>query len=367
MSGPKCNQLQPSARCGFAHVFSTTMAHQTFSKFIRPEVPARGLITDRDLDILSVVLRYRFAPAAQIVPLVGGNEDVTHRRLRKLWEWQLINRWAFPGIRTHSEFYYYLDNPAALEVLTAHRGCEFPRQVLDEVRHHGVKDYAGAALRGEHMKLGFLSHSLMISRMHFMLEVGSRTLEEPLKLASWRQGGELTSHKVEVPAIRHTKEGGEHFWQEMDTTERLPVEPDALFSLNFPRGPSSSQLVHFVYEADRGTMTVTDMLRKLRAYYHFIKRQQLHRSAFGVHPIRAVVLETTTEERAVRLMRLVNHPLVGGPDKRVGLFWFTISPLFSRRAPGDQHPSYLNDPAIIYRDVWRLPDLVRRSLIDVDT
>ena len=56
-------------------------------------------------------MRYRFSPTSELVRLVGGNEDVTQRRLRKLWEWQ------FPGIRTHSEFIYYLDNRAALEVL----------------------------------------------------------------------------------------------------------------------------------------------------------------------------------------------------------------------------------------------------------
>src|SRR6266568_1859064 len=93
------------------------MASQTFSKFIRPEQTNKGRINDRDLDILWAVLRYRFSPTSELVRLVGGNEDVTQRRLRKLWEWQLVNRFAFPGIRTHSEFHYYLDNRQALELL----------------------------------------------------------------------------------------------------------------------------------------------------------------------------------------------------------------------------------------------------------
>ena len=54
----------------------------SFSKFERPAVPGRGRTSDRDLDILDAVLRYRFCSAAEIVRLVGGNEDVTHRRLR---------------------------------------------------------------------------------------------------------------------------------------------------------------------------------------------------------------------------------------------------------------------------------------------
>src|ERR1017187_2383268 len=81
----------------------------SFSKFVRPPTPRRGVITQRDLDIFDAVLRYRFCSAAQIVRLSGGNEDVTHRRLRRLWERGLVARWAFPGVRTHSEFWYFLD------------------------------------------------------------------------------------------------------------------------------------------------------------------------------------------------------------------------------------------------------------------
>ena len=36
------------------------MPKQSFSKFVRPEVPSRGAITGRDLDIFDSVLRYRF-------------------------------------------------------------------------------------------------------------------------------------------------------------------------------------------------------------------------------------------------------------------------------------------------------------------
>ena len=75
--------------------------------------------------------------------------DVTHRRLRKLWEWGLINRFAFPGIRTHSEFHYYLDNHRALELLVEHeRLTDIHPTMLEEVRGNREKNYAEAALRG---------------------------------------------------------------------------------------------------------------------------------------------------------------------------------------------------------------------------
>ena len=160
----------------------------SFSKFVRPKTARAGRITDRDLDVLDAVLRYRFCSAAQIVRLVGGNEDVTHRRLRRLWEEGLVNRWAFPCLRTHSKFFYYLDIREPLDLLAEYRNLEIHPQMLEETRAHREKDYAGAAVRGQHMQLGFLNHALMVSRMHFMLEMACRTSDRAIGLEAWRQG-----------------------------------------------------------------------------------------------------------------------------------------------------------------------------------
>ena len=217
------------------------MATPEFSKFTRPEAGRPGQITDRDLDILDAVLRYRFCPAAQIVRLVGGNEDVTHRRLRRLWECGLVARWAFPGFRTHSEFYYYLDNRDALDLLAERRRVEIHLQMLEEIRAHREKDYAGAATRGQHMQLGFLNHGLMISRMHFMVEMACRRSAGSVELEAWCQGGQIAGHKADVPKVKSSKQGSQLFWQEVGETERLPVEPDALFTLRFVRRPEGQQ------------------------------------------------------------------------------------------------------------------------------
>jgi hypothetical protein len=342
------------------------MATQKFSKFIRPETGRPGQISDRDLDIFDAVLRYRFCSAAQIVRLAGGNEDVTHRRLRRLWERGLVARWAFPGVRTHSEFYYYLDTREPLDHLAERRHLEIHPQMLEEIRSHREKDYAGAALRGQHMQLGFLNHGLMISRMHFMVEMACKRSGGAVALEAWCQGGQIAGHKVDVPKLRSSKVGGEFFWQEVDDTERVPVEPDALFTLRFTNRPDGHQLTHFCYEADRGSMVMTDMLKKFRGYYHFIKKQQKHRDAFGVHPIRAVLVETTDEARGKRLMELVNHPLVAGPDKRAGLFWFTISPLFTEAAPDSPIPAHLAAPGVVLEPVWALPDGSMHALADAE-
>ena len=337
------------------------MNHKAFAKFVRPETPTPGVITDRDLDIIEAILRYRFSPTSQLVRLVGGNEDVTLRRLRRLWEKGLINRWAFPGIRAHSEFHYYLDSRDPIDLLLAHGRIAEPHPaMLEEIRNNREKNYADAAVRGQHMQLGFLQHSLMISRMHFMLEMSCRQSSGSVTLDAWSQGGPLTGNKVPVPKIKSSRQGNDYFWQESAETERLPVEPDALFSLGFPaREGTPQRQAHFFYEADRGTMNTTDMLKKLRAYYHFIKKQQRHKEAFGIHPIRAVLLETTNETRARRLMELVHHPLLCGKDKRAGLFWFTISSLFTECAPtatADRLPACLASPETLLRQIWALPD-----------
>ena len=105
-------------------------------------------------------------------------------------------------------------------------------------------------------------------------------------------------------------ERNEYTWEERDETIRLPVEPDAMFSLRFRGKRADEQLLHFCYEADRGSMPMADMLKKFRAYYHFIKRQQKHKEAFGVHPIRAVLVETT--RRSARPQAHGTGPTSGG-------------------------------------------------------
>ena len=342
----------------------------SFKKFVRPDTPVRGAISDRDLDLIEAVLRYRFSPTSELVRLVGGNQDVTQRRLRMLWERNILTRFAFPKIPNHGEFIYYIDAKKTLELLVDHDRLTMVHPAMeDEVRMNREADYAGAAAASEHMKLGFLKHSLMISRLHFMLEMASRSSNGDVAVTQWRQGAELRGNKVQVPELISKRIAGsnEYRWEESERTFRLPVEPDALFTLRFARRPVDSQLVHFCYEADRGSMPMADMLKKFRAYHHFIKRQQKHKEAFGVHPIRAVLVETTDEARARKLMELAEHPGVIGQGKRSAMFWFIISPVFTLPTAGSASrlaAGYLDRPTAIFDRSWALPDRTLRSLSD---
>ncbi len=42
---------------------------------------------------------------------------------------------------------------------------------------------------------------------------------------------------MSLPKIKSSREGNQIFWQESQETERLAVEPDAMFSLRFSGRP----------------------------------------------------------------------------------------------------------------------------------
>ena len=348
-----------------------------FSRYERPTEDTRQAfrISPIDLDILEAVLCYRFSPASELRRLIGHNPTVVAKRLRFLWEHEYINRFAFPDIRFRAtESHYYLDDRKALDVLHRHgRLQDIHPTMQEEIDNNRKADYANAAVKHQHMKLGFLHHELMISRLRFMLEMACRQSGGRVELSMFRRGADLEGHKVEVPEVRSRRVAGSNAyrWEESrHDTRFLPVEPDAIFTLRFHRLPSPDapadggqaalgQSFHFCYEADRGTMPPADMLRKFRAYYYFIKKHRKHVEAFGIHPIRAVLVEAPDETRALKLMEIAGHPLVSGPNKRVGMFWFTISSLFT--APieheGRKMPKYLIEPQVVFDREWALPDL----------
>jgi hypothetical protein len=346
----------------------------SFSKFQRPAVPGRvRSISDRDLDMVEAILRYRFSPTSELARLVGGHEDVTQRRLRTFWERQLVNRFAFPKIPNHGEFIYYLDRRQSLELLVEHQRLtaihpqmeeELPSQPRGRLRRSGGPGPAHEAwvLAAQPNDFPTALHAGDV-RQEFprpnaacLVASGCRTARPQ----SVRAGDQI------APDRRQQR----LYMGRTGQATRLPVEPDALFSLHFSNRPAEQQVSHFCYEADRGSMPLADMLKKFRAYYHFIKRRQLHTQAFRVHPIRAVLIETTTEARARKLMELAQHLAVIGAGKRSALFWFIISPLFTAQTDtgnGQHVATYLLHPEIVLDRLWALPDLTMHGLEDGET
>lgn len=322
-------------------------------------------ITRTSLTIIATIHDYKVIPTSLIVRLVPGHEKNIQRHLQQLYHKGLINRFAFMRGRNPGEFHYYLDNPAALELLVL-SGVERNSLEFDEARRNRDKRYCDVndSKRVEEMqgRLLFLKHEVMISRFHGMLELACLASNGSIALSNFEQGPRLWS-KVEVPKLSfsHNK------WMELDQTEQLPHRPDAFFSLRFPNTHRDD--LHFFYEADRHRTDTNKYNKKLRAHFHFVVKQKLHQNIYGVPRIRAVLTETVDDDWAERLREAADHVTVSG-SKPSPLFWFTTSRLFIEEtvvqdSRARKLPVHLSHPDIVIRKIWASPvDDTLHSLID---
>jgi len=315
-------------------------APKRLSKFKRePKAVADKKLTARSLEAIKAVARYRFLPTSLLVRLIEGNEDVTHRHLQRLFHKGLINRFAFPKLGGSSEFNYYLDNPKALRLIVEQGlaneddlDYEGVRRNREKAYHraHESADAAGRTL--------FLQHEIMISRFHFMVEMGCKQSEGQIQLAAWRQGPELHSSVTDL-----------------DTGEVLPHRPDAFFSLHFPNEQEGQNRSNFFYEADRRTTSIPKMVKKFKAHLEFIRQKQ-HQERYGIRRIRAVLIETLDTKWAQEL-RQASMPICPVP-----LFWFSASEIFTANKPkaygnGIRNvPLFLMQPEIVLKKVWATTD-----------
>lgn len=353
---------------------SDQVMQQRLPKYRRTEESRRALanrrITDRSLDIISYLSFYHLLPTSLIVRLVGGNEDITYRHLQMLYHKRLVNRFAFTTALNPGEFNYYLDSPAALDLLVEEGWAESASLDYERVRYHRDKKYDQVHFDSDRQgSLLYLKHELMISRFHALLELGCRTVGSTVELADWRQGPELWT-SVTAPRLKF--DGQRNLWGEEAEQERLPHRPDAFFTLRFADKPEGRQESHFFYEADRRTTTNRKrIVRKLRSHFQYVCKKQQHKTDYGIDSIRAVLVETTSDDWAERLRESAAHPVVSGP-KPTPLFWFTTSRFFelgldkSKAAAYEKRRDFfLSNPAIIFHGLWATPaDAKLRSLAD---
>jgi len=273
-------------------------------KFQRePKAVSGCKVTARGLAVIAAIARYRFLPTSLLVRLVEGNEDVTHRHLQRLFHMGLINRFALPKIGSAGEFNYFLDNTRALDVLVENALVQSADLDWDGVKRNKEKAYHKIHEEAENSagRLLFLQHEVMISRFHFMLEMGCNNSKGKAALSDWKQGTELHNSVVDA-----------------ETGEVLPHRPDAFFTLQFPGDPEGNNKANFFYEADRKTTSIAKMILKFRAHVEFIRRGNLQ-ERYAIRRVRAVLVETLESKWAEELRRATAEicPLP--------LFWFTDS------------------------------------------
>jgi protein involved in plasmid replication-relaxation len=348
---------------------------QRLRKFTRdPNYAARlgrRQITERSLQIIATIERYRLLPTSLLLKLVAGDPRNVYSHLQQLYHRGLVNRFCFFGTTGRpQEFNYFLDNQQALELLIEEAGADPDSVDFKRVRRNREKwspllekaptaaDAGTADTPADQSAEGpsegqrlFLKHELMVSRFHGMLELAARASAGRVKLVEWYQGP-ILHHQIEAPKIVYRGDG----WHLQEDSERIPHRPDALFTLQKTGSPEP---LHFFYEADRKTTSLKRMIKKFRSHFHYITKTRQHREDYSILRIRAVLTETLDTRWAEALRTAAQHPIVSG--KPSPLFWFTASDILTR--PVDvtegggtrQIPLYLLRPDIILDRIWATP------------
>lgn len=338
----------------------------------RQDSIARRPLIDRDLDILALILCYRFIPTSLIVRLIPGPASRLQDRLQLLWLKGLVKR--FQTARNVGEFNYYIDRDETLHLLAARRGLLPDALPGEEVRTNRTARYEAAAQQGDSEKLLFLKHELMISRFHAMLELAALHFPNLFRLLAWRQGSKLWQ-TIEAPTLLFDRDL-QQWRNQAEETEALPHRPDAFFTIACYDETSTEWIERsFFYEADRDTMPLPKMRRKFRAHFHYCVVHKKYREHYEVPRIRAVLIEARTTARAESLLAAAGHPIVSGQPSP--LFWVTSSERFEALLEVEEGktikrtrllPKFLRDPGIILKPIWLSPkdhrEQVRYALLE---
>ena len=296
----------------------------------RKRTGKRLQLTERDLEVLRLLHRYRFLRSTHLHALAGGKSrtrfierlgDLYHEGgfiERPTQQWQAINARYMPAV-------YELGDAG--------------RKLLAEygTTHESVMPSAG---RQTCRPSRHFHHELMICDILSSIEIGV-CADPSLRFISWPEI--LASEKmpeatrqasrpmeVKVPVTVASPRA-----RKSSRTER-PLVPDALFGLEYTAN-GAKQYRFFALEADRNTEPVfrstlrqSSYLRKILQYRE-ISAQSLYRARWGL-PNLMVLNATTNDRHRQNIMHLVDE-LTGGRGSTFLLFRTMPSLASFERAP----------------------------------
>jgi len=141
----------------------------------------------------------------------------------------------------------------------------------------------------------------ILSRTHGILELACKNSFINLH---WREGRQL----YDFVTIR-----------DGNKEERLPVRPDAFFSLDYGT-PKSRSRAYFFLEADRGTTIHATFQKKIRAYWDYYK-QSLLMKKYGVRTRAFRVITITKSEARAENLCLASKTVL--PKGTGNFYYFT--------------------------------------------
>lgn len=270
---------------------------------IAAEKPGAGqssgfVLTDGDVSILRTVLEHRFLDRNQLGRLLQRHTKRLHRRVYKL-----ENRGYLTSVRFPQQKYIYGVGRLGIGTLVG-QGIASAELLDERLRTHELTEL-------------FLKHEKMIVDIHVALTLASRS--GLVRLAGWQEGRKL------YDTVTAT---------DRQETDRLPIRPDAFFTLEDSRRPEGANRAHFALEADRSTTSHTRFQEKFRAYWNYIE-QGLHAKKFGVKGFRILTI-TLTDERANNLCSMAAATI---PERARKYFLFASLKNFDR-----QNLDLMSDP-----------------------
>lgn len=275
----------------------------------RSDNPPPFQLTDRDLDILRAVARYRFLDSGHIRQLIAGSDKNIANRLKGLFEHAYLDR---------PECQYDFYRPGGGSSLAVYALSDKGARILNHHDGHASGPRVSWAHKNRQVGRPFLEHTLAISEFAIGLSVA--VAANPV--VDLCDGPELVTR---LPAT--TREAAKPYRLSVPVTfkstrQTIGIEPDYTFSIGFP---AAGRRAYFLVEIDRGTMPVersditqSSMLRKFLAY-GAVWRSKLHTQAFGWRNFRVLVVTANTER--AQNMREVLKQFTGGRGSP--LFWFT--------------------------------------------
>ena len=257
-------------------------------------------LTEGDIEILGLILDHRFLQRGQVSALTGRHPKRLHRRLSKLESHGYLTTLRFP----QREYIYGLGRAGCLILVERGRA---EAELLETVS-------ARMNLRKSSLK-----HEMMIVDIHVRLTLASNA--GPVRVAVWNEGSELHDSVLAV---------------DDKGTSRLPVRPDAYFSLLDSRRPDGANRANYMLEADRSTATHARFQEKIRAYWAYIE-QGRHEKKFAIKGFRVLTV-TLTDARAENLSAFAASVL---PEKARKYFFFTpLSRLLESAEPFEERLCY---------------------------
>ena len=276
-------------------------------------------LTERDVDILLALEKYRFLTTDHLLVLTGttSKQGIT-RRLRELFDAKYVDR---PKAQMHAMAYsekrpmvYALGNVGA-DLLSNRFQLRLPDVYWTE--------------KNRRVKEKFVEHTLGIADFMVAMEIECR--EAGNKRVIFRD-------EILATAPEHTRRKRDPFrWQTRinwnNEWHDIAIVPDAVFGIEYTDKPEGKNKAYFFVEIDRGTMPIlrrdirqTSFARKMHSYADTFERK-LHTENFGIKNFRVLTV-TTSKERIETMMGAFESEIADVAP--AGMFLFTEKETFGR-------------------------------------